>query len=80
MKLRLRRSSRTVSLAVAGVEDCFGQVKTPKGHQHRLHTANQGAHCVKGVVRSSEDAQRASTPTTHRESRCALRKGGSSVK
>eukprot|EP00959_Pyramimonas_sp_CCMP1952_P291546 6098076-Pyramimonas_sp.AAC.3 len=29
-----------------------------------------------GVVRSSEDARRASTPTTHHESRCTVRKGG----
>ena len=29
-----------------------------------------------GVVWSSEDAQRASAPTTDRESRCAVRKGG----
>eukprot|EP00959_Pyramimonas_sp_CCMP1952_P151401 3168125-Pyramimonas_sp.AAC.2 len=39
---------------------------------YRLHGWELGG----GVVWSSEDADRASAPTTNRESRCTVRKGG----
>eukprot|EP00959_Pyramimonas_sp_CCMP1952_P420058 8798609-Pyramimonas_sp.AAC.1 len=43
-----------------------GQVRTPKGPQHRLQTANQGVQCIKGVHSLPSDYR---LPTTSKWSR-----------
>eukprot|EP00959_Pyramimonas_sp_CCMP1952_P040363 844127-Pyramimonas_sp.AAC.2 len=59
----IRQTHRVSAGSIGSISGYFGQVKMPKGPQHRLQTANQGVQYIKGVHGLPNDYRLPTTAT-----------------